>query len=225
MGAQLRGVEVYFSYRDERFHIHIPAALSPIIGKHGVLRCRLDGVRRRGSPEAASRDETFEAGFGVDRQLVIPSRLANHCGISGGSALDLTILDRLNLKRGWFRRLPKYSPIYPNDTVIFDHGDGGTSHFASPPGDGTQTRLPPRQLARSIERELVRPAATAPSPAAAPPAPTNAPALIDDEAADRRRQPDGLDVHHAAKGGIVVDKTRGIGILPPEQLVRQARGS
>ncbi len=224
MGAQLRGVEVYFSYRDERFHIHIPAALSPIIGKHGVLRCRLDGVRRRGAAEAASRDETFEAGFGVDRQLVIPSRLANHCGISGGSALDLTILERLNLKRGWFFRGPKYLPIYPNDTVVFDHGDGALSHFAAQPGDGAHSRVSPRQLARSIERDLVRPMAAAPSPAAAPTPPADASAPIDDEAAGHRRRLEVLDRHPAAKGGTVVDNTRGIGIVPPEQPVRQASG-
>lgn len=223
MGAQLRGVEVYFSYQDERFHIHVPAALSPIIGKQGVLRCRLDGVRRRGSPEVAMREETFEAGFGVDRQLVIPSRLANHCGISGGSTLDLTILERLNLKRGLFLRLPKYSPIYPNDTVIFEHGDSAASHLAAPPGDGAQARLSPRQLARSIEQELVKPGATMVAPAP-PPALAAAQARVNDEATDRRRRVESLDPHLAAKASIAVEKMRGLGIVPPEQLVRQARG-
>lgn len=224
MGAQLRGVEVYFSYRDERFHIHLPATLSPIIGKHGVLRCRLDSVRRRGVAEGISRAEPFEASFDFDRRLLIPSLLANHCGISGGSALDITILERVHTQRGWIRRRVVSTPIYPNDTVIFDHGDGALSHFAVSPGDGAQLRLSPTQLARSIDREPVKPMATALSPVAAPPAPTDAPALIDDETIDRWRRTESFDLHPAAKGGSVVDKTREIGIVPPEQLVRQARG-
>jgi hypothetical protein len=38
MGAQRRGVEVHCSYRDERFHIHLPVTLAPIIG--GTCRRR-----------------------------------------------------------------------------------------------------------------------------------------------------------------------------------------
>jgi hypothetical protein len=220
MGAQLRGVEVFFSYRDERFHIHLPAALSPIIGKHGVLRCRLDGVRRRGAPEVAGRVEAFEADFGADRHMVIPSLVANHCGISGGSALDLTILERLNLKRGWILRGPKYLPIYPNDTVVFDHGDGGLSHIAAPSGDGAHPRLSPRQLARSIERDLGKATTTAVSPSA----PADAQAPSADEATDRPHRVEILDLHPAAKNGGGVDNSRGIGMVPHEQPVRQARG-
>lgn len=78
MGAQLRGMEVYFSHHDERFHIHLAATLSPIIGKHGVLQCRLDSVRRPGAAAAVSRTDTFD----TDRRLVIPSPPANNCGIA-----------------------------------------------------------------------------------------------------------------------------------------------
>jgi len=250
MGAQLRGVEVYFSYHDERFHIHLPATLSPIIGKHGVLQCRLDSVRRPGAAAAVSRTETFEASFGADRRLVIPSPLANHCGISGGSTLDISIVARMNLQRGWIRRRLVPSPIYPNDTVVFDHGDAASSRFAAPSyargvygkaynaeqgappfGDGVQPHLSPWQLARSIERELAKPMAPPPAPPPPPPPPVVAPepALAqgpaNDEAADRRRWLEILDLYHAAKEGrVVVDNTRGIGIVPPEQPFRRARG-
>jgi hypothetical protein len=247
MGAQLRGVEVYFSYHDERFHIHLPATLSPIIGKQGVLQCRLDSVRRLGAV-AVSRTDTFEASFGADRRLVIPSSLANHCGISGGSALDLTILARMNLKRGWIRRRLVPAPIYPNDTVAFDRGDAASSRYAAPSyargvygqayageqtapppfGDGVRPHLSPWQLARSIEQELAKPMASAappPSPVVPPaPAPAVAKVPADDEAANRRRWLEILDLYHAAKEGrIVVDNTRGIGIVPPEQPFRRAR--
>jgi hypothetical protein len=212
-----------------------------------VLQCRLDSVRRPGAA-AVSRTDIFEASFGADRRLVIPSLLANHCGIAGGSALDLTIVARMNPRRGWIRRRLVPSPIYPNDTLIFDHGDVASSRFsapsyargvygqaysaeqiAAPPfGDGARPHLSPWQLARSIERELAKPMAAAPAPPPAPPpvaspAPAVATGPADDEAADRRRWLEILDLYHAAKEGrIAVDNTRGIGIVPPEQPFRRA---
>lgn len=208
MGAQLRGVEVYFSYHGERFHSHFPATLSPIIGKHGVLQCRLDSVRRPGAAAAVAAP--------------IPSTPAY-------------------LHRGWIRRRIVPAPIYPNDTVVFEHGDAASSRFAAPSyargaydhayaaeqaaapafGDGTRPPLSPWQLAHSIERELAKPMAAALSP---PPAPVATKGPADDETADRKRWLEILDLYHAAKEGrIAVDNTRGIGIVPPEQPFRRAR--
>lgn len=131
--------------------------------------------------------------------------------------------------------------IYPNDTVVFEHGDAASSRFAAPSyargaydhayaaeqaaapafGDGTRPPLSPWQLAHSIERELAKPMAAAPSP---PPAPVATKGPADDEAADRKRWLEILDLYHAAKEGrIAVDNTRGIGIVPPEQPFRRAR--
>lgn len=251
MGAQLRGVEVYFSYHDERFHIHLPATLSPIIGKQGTLQCRLDSVRRPGASAPIPRTDAFEASFGADRRLIIPATLANHCGISGGSALDLTVLARVNVERGWLRSRTVTVPIYPNDTVVFEHGDLAAARFAAPSyargvyghayaaekaappafGDGgARGHLSPWELARSIERELAQPMrqpqpAAAPPPPPPPPAPAPTVATTDNDAADRKRWLEILDLYHAAKEGrVVVDNTRGIGIVPPEQPFRRARG-
>lgn len=208
MGAQLRGVEVY--YYDDRFHVHLPATLSPIIGKHGLLQCRLDNVRRPGAPAPIARSDAFDANFGADRRLIIPSPLANQCGIASGYSLDITLLARLDEQRGWLRRHTVVSAIYPNDTVTFERGD---IHSAP---------LSPWQLARLIERDMFEPIEAAPVPVAEVTSQTIAPA--EDEAADRRRWLEILELYHAAKEGrIVVDNTRGIGIVPPEQPFRRAR--
>jgi bifunctional DNA-binding transcriptional regulator/antitoxin component of YhaV-PrlF toxin-antitoxin module len=218
MGAQLRGVEVYCF--DGRFHVHLPATLSPIIGKHGLLECRLDSVRRPGASAPTARCDAFDAQFGADRRLIIPSPLANHCGIASGSFLDITIRARLDEQAGWFRRRIVVSPIYPNDTVTFERGD---IHCVP---------LSPWQLARLIERDMAEPieaeaieAEPAPSPLVSTVEPATAEtAPVEDEAADRRRWLEILELYHAAKEGrIVVDNTRGIGIVPPEQPFRQAQ--
>ena len=217
MGAQLRGVEVY--YYDDRFHVHLPATLSPIIGKHGLLECRLDSVSRRGASAPTARSDVFETSFGADRRLIIPSPLANHCGIASGSLLDITIRARLDEQSGWFRRRTVVSPIYPNDTVTFDRGD---IHCAP---------LSPWQLARMIEHDMADPIEIAPEPSPLvmtedplAEATLEAAAPTEDEAADRRRWLEILELYHAAKEGrIVVDNTLGIGIVPPEQPFRRAR--
>jgi hypothetical protein len=207
MGAQLRGVEVY--YYDDRFHVHLPATLSPIIGKHGLLQCRLDSVSRPGAPAPIARSDAFDAHFGADHRLIIPSPLANHCGIASGSFLDITLLARRDEQHGWVRRRTVVSPIYPNDTVTFDRGD---IHCAP---------LSPWQLARMIERDMFEPIEVAPT---LPPQAPEAMVPAEDEAADRRRWLEILELYHAAKEGrIVVDNSRGIGIVPPEQPFRRAQ--
>lgn len=252
MGAQLRGVEVYYSYHDERFHIHLPATLAPIIGKQGVLQCRLDAVRRPGASAPIARSDVFEAGFGADRRLIIPSLLANASGIAGGASLDITILARLDERRGWFRTRIDIFAIYPNDTVIFDHGDMASSRFASPSlarnlsgpaepllpafGENQRQLLSPWQLARAIERELAEPVQvereSPPTQPQAPSEPAKAAATdvlevaapTDDEAADRRRWLEVLELYHAAKEGrVVIDNTRRSGIVEPEQPFRRMR--
>jgi len=219
MGAQLRGVEVY--YYDDRFHVHLPATLSPIIGKHGLLECRLDNVRRPGASAPTARSDAFDASFGPDRRLIIPSPLANHCGIASGTFLDITIRARLDEQHGWFRRRTIVSPVYPNDTVTFDRA---AIHCAP---------LSPWQLARLIERDMADPIEAESEPEPSPLVMTDEPladatppeaAPVEDEAADRRRWLEILELYHAAKEGrIVVDNTRGIGIVPPEQPFRRAQ--
>ncbi len=132
MGAQLQSVEVYYSYADERLHIHLPATLSPIIGKSGRLRCRLEGVRRPNDPETRACNDEFDSEFGNDRRLIIPSDLANRRGVVGGAALTVTIEAKLVEERGFFRRRHLVESVFPNDTVQFDAAEVTSYRYAAP---------------------------------------------------------------------------------------------
>lgn len=143
MTARLHGAEVRFDSEDECFHLTLPAGLSPIIGRHGRLRCRLDAVRRADLSVATTCADSFDAAFDAAGRLVLPRELANRRGVSIDSRVDVTLEARFRAA-GWaFWRRAQAEPIYPNDDVTIDMADAVPADGAAPAG---VTQPPPSHL-------------------------------------------------------------------------------
>jgi len=135
MSVHLLGVRISFDYEDERFHVTLPARLSPVIGRQGRLRCRFDGVRRPDRSMAMSCAEPFEGEFDGKRGLVLPRDLSNRRGLSIDTRIDITLEARFGARPWIFWRRARVEAIHPHDDLTIDMCDEAPAAGAARSGD------------------------------------------------------------------------------------------
>jgi hypothetical protein len=166
MSVHLLGTRIGFDYEDERFHLTLPARLSPIIGRYGRLRCRLDAVRRSDHSLVTFCSEAFEAELDSKRGLVLPRDLPNRRGLSIDSRIDITLEARLGANRWLFWRRTSMEAIHPGDDLTIDLSDEVP---AAPVGDpradaaSQQAHLSALQPRAAAEMAVIQAAIDAPA--------------------------------------------------------------